>query len=185
MATIDIGPGASSDLGGNSGPEYTSVALGNPANDTGILTSFEIWMRTDGTGVKMGTFYGSDTTYTNRDYENIGNVTSGSKQTFTGKSCSVQTGDYIGRYASTGNTSAQTSGGSGMYYISGDKFGAGETSGYTAAAAFNISLYATGTTESASGWTHITKADGVTASGLSKKNGIAVGSVAKVDGVAV
>jgi len=181
MAAIDIGPGASN-LGGISPATYTCIDLTNPANDTGTLTSFETFMATDGTGVKLGTFYGSSTTWTNRDYETIGNVTSGSKQTFTGKSCEVQTGDYIGRYAATGNQSAKSTG-AGMKYIAGDKFGAGQVGGYTSEAAFEQALYATGETDG--GWSHITKVDGVTASGAAKKDGIAVGSVAKINGVAV
>jgi len=187
MGAIDIGPGAKN-LGGNGGGGYTRIDPGNPANDTGTLTSFEIYASGSNnlSNCKMGTFYGSGTSYTNRDYELIGTVTYGSKQTFTGKSCDVETGDYLGQYhteIANSYISQTASSGSGQYYKLSDTFGGGSVT-YSFVEKAAIAIYATGET-GGGGWAHITKVDGVTASGAAKKDGIAVGSVAKINGVAV
>jgi hypothetical protein len=95
----------------------------------------------------MGTFSGSGSSYTNRDYFTWGNVSFGSKQTSTGQSVDVQTGDYLGVYEINTYIEAETTGGSGICYKSGDQFGTGTqtytTTGYTT---YEISLYATGDT---------------------------------------
>lgn len=142
--TIDIGSGATN-RDGSQNATYTTLCDGNYANATGILDSFEIWFVTDATGLKMGTFSGSGTTYDDRDYESIGNVTSGSKQTFTGKNCSVSQNDLLGAYWATGTIERNaTDGGNGNYWVSGDKFGSGSTS-YSDGDK-TVSMYATGYT---------------------------------------
>lgn len=143
---IDIGGGAinrAADLGNS----LTIVDLNNPANATGILDVFEVQFDTDEsvTGLYMGTFSGSSTTYTSRDSENIGTCSTGSKQTFTGKNCSVTSGDFIGYFTTTGRIERATTGGSGIYYKSGNLFGAGAQT-YTLASSNIASLYATGYT---------------------------------------
>ena len=144
MATIDVGNGATNQsliFGGGT----TVVDLNNPANDTGTLDTFEIFTGYDGTNLKMGTFSGSGSNYTSRDYESIGNVTGGSKQTFTGKNCDVSTGDFLGYYCSV-YAKRLSSGGSGVYREIGDKFGAGLVT-YTYNDADDAhSIYATGAT---------------------------------------
>lgn len=184
MAAIDIGAGTF-DGDTYKSKTRTGIDLTNPANDTGTLTSFEIWTVENCTTSKVGTFSGSSGTFTMRDYESIGAITAGSKQTFTGKSCDVQTGDYIGFYGN-GNLEGNSTGGSGTYYSNSeaDHFDTSSHS-YTLYANSKYGLYATGDTGGGGGWSHITKVDGVTASGAAKKDGIAVGSVAKINGVAV
>lgn len=145
---IDIGAGAANyenDL--SSG--YTLIDLTNPANESGALDIIEIWTATNGTGVKVGTFYGSGTSYTNRDYETLGSVASGSKHTFTGLSCSVQTGDFLGVYLGSGTAESSNSGGSGFYYKSGDQFGAGSQTYGAGGSATRIAIYGTGETSTA------------------------------------
>ena len=145
MATIDIGPGA---IDGDdvSGAGYTFIDKDNPANNTGTIDTFEIWCNTNLTGTKIGTIAGSGTTYTPRDVETIGNVTSGSKQTFSGLDCDVTSGDFMGYYAGAGLIERSTSGGTQYYYKSGDQWGAGEQT-YTAGSSNNkLSLYGTGVT---------------------------------------
>jgi hypothetical protein len=150
MAVIDIGPGATnraSSLGFS--PAKTVVNLTNPANDTGILDTFEFFgYGSNLTNVKIGTFSGSDTSYDDRDYESIGTVNSGSKQTFTGKNCDVVTGDFLGMYADGGSIERDTSGYDSYYYASGDLFGTGSNT-YTGQAGDAISIYATGATAAA------------------------------------
>ncbi len=150
-APIDIGPGAtdrSSFLWGG----YTFVDTNNSANDTGYISSFEVWFEAIhysvdpnwATGVKIGTFSGSGTTYTSRDVESIGTVAKGSKQTFTGLNCDVVTGDFIGCYFdATSTIEWSDTGGTTVYYASGDQFGTGAQT-YTENIGWGISLYGTG-----------------------------------------
>ena len=139
---IDIGPEAinrsDTSVSGN-----TYIELTNPANATGMLTSFEIYASSKMSGVKVGTFYGSSSSYTARDYETIGDVGAGSKQTFTGKTCEVSSGDYIGIYYSGGTIESSVSGYSGAYGKGGDQFGAG-TQTYTLYDGDADSCYGTG-----------------------------------------
>jgi hypothetical protein len=148
MATIDVGAAASnrSTVKGFS-TGYTYVDRTNPANDTGVLDTFEIYA-VNGYSIlntKVGTFSGSSKTWDDRDYETIGTVTSGSKQTFTGKNCDVSAGDIVGIYGATGRIESDGSGYDGVCYITGDQFGAGSAS-YTEVGGDCISLYATGAT---------------------------------------
>lgn len=145
MAAIDIGPGAT-DRGSVFGAGSTLISKDNPANDTGTLTSFELWFTVgqDGVGVKAGTFHGAATEYTSRDVETIGAVAGGSKQTFSGLDCDVTTGDFAGIYYSGGQIELCTAGcsGSGFHSKAGDQFGAGQQT-YAASLDYDISIYGT------------------------------------------
>jgi hypothetical protein len=141
--SIDVGP-AATDRGNTTGGAYTDINITNPANATGTLDTFEIWLATtNSTNMTVGTFSGSGTQYTSRDSEYIGNVTAGSKQTKTGLSIDVVTGDFNGAY-NTQNFEWDTSGNSDVYTKSGNQFGAGEQT-FTRMAGDAFSLYATGT----------------------------------------
>lgn len=144
MATIDIGAGAT-DRASSATTDKTQIDLNNTANDNGVLDTLELYFTTgnDGANIKMGTFYGSGTSWTSRDWETLGAVISGSKQTFTGKSVDVATGDAIGLYGTAGELEVAASGGSGMLYKAGDRFGTG-TESYTLASGRIGSLYGTG-----------------------------------------
>ena len=144
MSTIDIGPGATDRSSTMSGPA-TYIDMGNPADGDGVLDSFEVYAVSgqDLSDFKVGTFYGSIGQFASRDYETIGSVTSGSKQTFTGKSCDVNTGDWIGCYFSDGMLEADNFGGSGVRLRSGDTFGSSAQT-YSVLNGRAISLYATG-----------------------------------------
>ena len=182
MGAIDIGPGATDRTTTNIAGS-THINLENPANDTGTLTSFEIWVNTNCNNVKIGTFVvngGDPTKYTGRDYETVGSVTSGSKQTFSGLDCTVVTGDYLGVWYEDGAIEYDISGKPGIYYKSGDQFGAGEQT-YALHVGDSLSIYGTGTT----GWANIAKVMGATATDLAKVNGVAVADIAKMNGVAV
>ena len=181
MGAIDIGHGAADGTNVCYGSR-TYVDLTNPANDTGTLTSFELWCASDGAAVKVGTFSGSGGTFTNRDYETIGAVTSGSKQTFTGKSCSVSSGDYIGIYDTTDSVERHGLSGSGIYHKIVDAFGAGAQTGYSYIEEYWIGAYGAGST--ATGWT-TAKLGGIASASIIKVAGISVASVKKVAGVAV
>jgi hypothetical protein len=141
---IDVGGGAT-DRAGTAAATWTWIDYNNAANDTGSLDTFELWFNITGAGVKVGTFHGSGTSYTNRDVEVIGDVTSGSKQTFSGKSCDVTSGDWAGVYSSSGTIERDFSGSSGIYGKSGDQFGTGSQT-YAMTAGDAVSIYATGQT---------------------------------------
>ena len=142
MAIIDIGGGATNRAAAQPFGS-TFVDGNNTANATGTLTSCQIWFNTAGSGVKIGTFYGTPPNFTSRDVETIGNVTAGSAQEFTGLSIDVQVGDYLGIYWSGGNIEYDTSGYSGVWYKAGDQFGAGSQA-YSALAGDGLSIYAEG-----------------------------------------
>lgn len=143
---IDIGPGAIDRGSGRLG-DYTIIEIDNPANGTGTLDTFEAWAVVNITGdVKIGTFSGSGTSYTSRDVETVGAITAGSKQTFSGLDCDVVSGDFLGFYFPLdGQMEGDTSGEAGVYYKSGDQFGAGAQT-YTLQAGYEDSIYGTGET---------------------------------------
>jgi len=80
---IDIGA-AATDRGATLITWGTRVFKDNPANASGKITSIEIWVNTTLVDVDIATFYvESGDNLSTRDWVNIGNVTAGSKQTFT------------------------------------------------------------------------------------------------------
>lgn len=180
---IDVGSPATNRASASANTR-TIILAENPANDTGILDSVEIWAATNATGCKVGTFYGSSTTYTSRDYELLGNVAQGSKQTFTGLSIDVVASDLIGFYIASGNIERDNSGYLGYYYseASSDYFDGASHSYTYSGTYYTCSLYATGDT---GGWANIAKINGIAAGDIAKINGIAVADIAKINGVAV
>jgi len=156
--TITIGPGAA-DGDSTSAADYTYLQLTNPASGTGTITSWSIWANSNLAGCKIGTFYGTAPKYTSRDVELIGDVTSGSKQTFTLDSggnpiaTDVTSGDLAGVYFTSGAIERKLSGLSGFYYLQYDQFGAGEKT-YNLSANRGQSIEGSGT-ETAGGWANI------------------------------
>lgn len=143
--SIDIGPGASVDRNSTIGTGSTVLDDANPANDTGTIDTWELWFNATGSNVDVATFIdeGSNV-YSTRDTELIGTVTGGSKQTFSGKSTSVGTGDYAGLYWTSGAIETSTSGGIGIHYKSGDHVPCSSQT-FTSLASYQISIYGTGT----------------------------------------
>jgi hypothetical protein len=148
MAVITIGNDVSDRASARNCNGTTYIDANVAANGTGTLDTFELWLSAESFhDFYIGTFYGSSTSWTNRDYENLGVVAYGSKQTFTGKNCDVETGDCLGMY-SISNTIEYTASGAGRLYKSGSQFGAG-TQTYTASTSHTFSIGATGTTAAA------------------------------------
>ena len=102
---IDIGSLAiARDGWGNIGSGYTRINLDNPANDSGAITSIDIYALSgyNLSGCIVGTVYLlSGTTYKCRDAHEIGDVTAGSAQNFE-VDLDVVEGDYIGVYFTSG-----------------------------------------------------------------------------------
>jgi hypothetical protein len=140
---IDVGNGAS-DLGTNATLNYTQFDLTNPCNARGYITSIEVWFRSTGSGLQVGFFYGSGNRYHCRNSVNIGAVTAGSKQTFTGFSLKIDVGDFMGVYFSGGAMAAATTGGAGVGYISGVIAMDNVDHIYTMLANYRFGCYATG-----------------------------------------
>jgi hypothetical protein len=153
MAVIDVGPGATDRaVSFNFVNDVSVVDLNNPANDTGTLDTFEIFaVSSNLQDCLIGTVYGSGTKkWTARDYETIGTVTYGSKQTFTGKSCTVSADDVLAIYATIGSIKRDSSGYSGGYYKNSTNiFNGGSVSFSNALSNNAISIYATGATAAA------------------------------------
>ncbi len=145
MAAIDIGPGAI-DRGSLAGTN-TIIDEANPANETGIITSAELWAASALTGCMVGAFY---TTGANqlkcRASTTIGDVPAGSKQTFSGLSIDVVTSDYIGVYFAGGQVEMDTSGGTGIWYFSGQQSDPSDEAVYTYLQDYAISIYGIGET---------------------------------------
>lgn len=144
MAYIDIGMEAT-----DRSTHYTTATLigrGNPANASGKITSVEIYAYLTLYNCEVATFYETDTNeFSTRDYEAIGNVTAGSKQTFT-VDLDVAAGDYIGIYYSTGAIERDDSGDGYWYIVSADHIPCTKQA-FTFASSRTISLYGTGSKE--------------------------------------
>lgn len=148
-SAIDIGYGAVTLASHGNFLDYTYFVTNNPANATGVLNSFEFYTAADSPNTKAGTFYASGAFFANRDYESIGTVTGGSKQTFTGKNCNVVTGDFYGMRHNGGDAYYTTTGGSGTdrwYNCAGDQFGTGNQAYKASPTGYLMSGYATGVT---------------------------------------
>jgi len=103
----------------------TAIMTGNPANATGTITTVEVWAAIDMTLAEVATFYRPNpgsypNKLTTRDWEPIGTVTAGSKQTFT-VSLDVQVGDYIGIKWQGGSIKRYITGGDGFWHDSSDQ----------------------------------------------------------------
>jgi len=110
MAAIDIG-GSALNRDNQLTTYKTYFSEYNPADGDGIIDTINLWFRSGlgtPTGVKVGTYYGSGTSYTLRDSVNIGTLTEGSKQTITGLNLQVRTGDFIGVFYTGGALTRDT-----------------------------------------------------------------------------
>jgi len=114
--TIDIGT-AAIDRSSRFTDGATLIIKENPTDRAGKITSIEIWAETSMSGVKVATFYNtSGTNFSTRDTQVIGNVISGSKQTFE-VSLDVAVGDYVGIYYAGGYIEQDNIGGLGYWLI--------------------------------------------------------------------
>ena len=117
---IDIGYPAIDRAGSLAGMR-TAIMKGNPANATGSITTVEVYAAVDMTEVEVATFLVIyDNNLSTRDWEAIGTVTAGSKQTFA-VNLDVQAGDYIGIKWQSGSIERYTTGGDGVWYAGSDQ----------------------------------------------------------------
>lgn len=154
VLAVDIDIGCAAIDRGSSLASKTLVNKGNPANADGTITNVEIYAVSGYTltNCEVATFYCPDPTFypdklSTRDYEFIGDVVGGSKQTFA-VDLTVYAGDYIGIYASL-YLERETSGGEGVWYISGDTIPC-TNQAFSFNSTWVVSLYG----YSAVGWAH-------------------------------
>lgn len=143
--TIDIGS-AAIDRANNWGFSMTNVTQDNPANDTGIIDTIELWAFSNLSDMDVATFYMDGNDATTIDYEELGSVTSGSKQTFSSLDMDVNTGNYIGFKYSAGALEVTFSGEK-YWYITGDYIPCtDQTFSVSSSVRRTWSIYGTGTT---------------------------------------
>ncbi len=103
----------------------TIIMKGNPANAAGTINTVEVFAYQDMTEAKVATFYRPNPgvypdRLTTRDWEAIGTVTAGSKQTFA-VNLDVQVGDYIGIKWQGGSIERYVTGGDGFWHTNSDQ----------------------------------------------------------------
>ncbi len=148
LGTIDIGA-AAIDRANASALADTFVGKENPANASGTLTYCEIFMYSGypGTDVWIGTFIdGGSNVLSCRDSESIGSVAAGSKQTFSGLSINVATGDYFGSHdkGSPSGSIERDSSGQGYWRYVGECIDPDDSQTFTWYSARTMSLYGEG-----------------------------------------
>jgi len=177
MGAIDIGSGAAN-YNSTLEDSYTYIDLGNPANDTGTLTQFQTYFKSDGSNFVMGTFDETGTDeYDDRDYETIGSVASKSLQTFSGLDCDVQSGDFIGCYFTAGQLEFASVGSEGYCNVLGSQFGAGATT-YTCSGSGTCALYGTGASP---GWSNIAEVNTTLDENIAEVNTVLQANIAEVN----
>jgi len=185
MGTIDIGAGTGTRTN-YAGAAYSRLDYTNPANDTGIIDTWKIWIYTGtATDCHMGCCTRSGSTVTVRDLDSFGPVNAGSEQTFTGCHCDVVTGDLICQWSTPGTAYIYFG-----YTAPANTWGKSEELAVGASASWTdagykqlFAWYGTGTTETG-GWVNYSKVLGVASANISKIDGIAIASLSKIDGLA-
>lgn len=150
MAAIDIGSPAIN-RAGFSTYGLTYINMDNPANDTGIIDTIEVYPGASITNLRVGPFAGSGDTWINIGSVYLGSAAGGAKRTFTGLSMSITSGWYIGCYFDegapySGSIDRSSSGFNGLQSKIGNQFGQGWQSFYYLASDDTLSLYGTGST---------------------------------------
>ena len=154
--TIDVGSGAidraSVSALHNLTDFWTSIDKGNPANATGEIDTFQIYINTSAAyAIYAGTFTdngGNNLTCT--DAENVGNPAGTGLNTFTGLTMSITSGDLLGVSAPEGGSYTirldDATTGPGRYYLQNVNGCVATHNGdYGLSADKTLSLYGTGT----------------------------------------
>ena len=94
--SLDVGAAATNRATNTDFLERTIIAKENPVNGDGTIESAELWLYIDCADTDVGMVAMSGNNATIRDYENIGSIASGSKQTASGLTTTCTSGDYIG-----------------------------------------------------------------------------------------
>ena len=137
---VDIGAEAINRPGGWAN-NATLINKDTPATIDGTITSIDIWVATNITGFRVGTFYvvSGDTLKCRASEAIAGTIVSDSKVT-KAVSIAVQIGDYIGCFFSLGALDRHTSGYAGVWYITGNNVNPDVEANYGIAAGDAVSL---------------------------------------------
>lgn len=146
MADIDIGsPAIDRAATWYPSGDATIVNKENPANESGKITTVEIWPNTSLAICSIATFYVvSGNNLSTRDTEYIGAVTFGAKRTFS-VNLDVEAGDYIGMYFYDCQMEMSSSGYAGCWYIYEDQIPCTDVT-FSSIDGRTLSLYGTGET---------------------------------------
>ncbi len=182
MAAIDIGLEAIDRANVANVSTSTLVDNVNPANGTGVITEVDIWFAGGpANDTWVGTFSAAGDTLTCHDSESVGNVSIGSKQTFSGLDIAVNIGEYLGvneRITATCDLEAGPD--NGLWFKAGEFIDPADSGGFTLLTGFGVSLFGTGAT--VSGWSG-GNVLGVSPGNIDKINGVEIGNIVKVSGV--
>ncbi len=142
---IDIGAEAIN-RGDSTSEGYTYIDRTNPANESGLITTIEIWAYAVLVNCVVGTFekLAEANTLKCRDSVAIGDVPRWSKQTFNGLSLAVEAGDYIGFYATSGRVERDSTGYSGNWRLVGEYIDPGDEAVYGLLSGDAFSLHGIG-----------------------------------------
>lgn len=115
-------------------------------NADGTITSIEVWFAVTAPDSRAGMVYNtSENDFTCRDNEEIGSITSGSKQTFSGLNMDTLTDDYLALYYDwDGAIDVAWSGGDGTWSDVGDNLDVDEGATYSFNNGSTYSLYGAG-----------------------------------------
>jgi hypothetical protein len=148
---VDIGHSAVS--GSKLAGLITYLDLTNPCNAIGYVNTVQIYTDANATyypiaSLRVGVFYGSDTSWTCRASASLGKVTTTGVKTITGLNLSCDVNDILGTYFTQGSPAGASvhcgnTGGSGRLQYSGSGFTGTQT--YTVSSSTGwVSSYATG-----------------------------------------
>ena len=184
---IDVGPGAIDRAASAGGQTDTWIDLDNPANESGTIDTVELWLVGGADNFKVGFFYNAGgTNYTCSSSATLGAVASGSKQTFSDLSLSVEAGDFIGYWCWQGSMKLDTGGATRLIRSNDgtDHVTAEEEADFsTGWDTWAVSIYGTGTAGGGGG-PDIGSLDSIEAASISTVDGMAWATdIATIDGV--
>jgi hypothetical protein len=126
----------------------TAIEGSNPANASGIIDTIKLWLSVGlGIDIYVGTFSKSGDVFTCRDSVSLGDVPSGSLQTYSGLELDVSIGDYIGiknKNANNARIERSSSGGTAYHYYIGECIDPGDSQTFTQVVGSKLSLYGLG-----------------------------------------
>ncbi|MBA7704537.1 hypothetical protein ES703_113351 [subsurface metagenome] len=148
VSDIDVGD-APIDRNSSHTYGWTIVNRGNPANASGTLHTVKVYGYGAGIlGMTVGTFYlTNENTLKCRDSVFIGDVETGSEQTFSGLSIAVVEGDYLGCWLTGGLIERSSFGCAGIWHNTEEYIDPGDEAEYTVVDDDAISLYGYGDIE--------------------------------------
>lgn len=137
---VDIGAEAT-DRASARVPEYTYVNKDHPATIAGTVTSIDIWAFANIEGLRVGTFYTTNgNTLKCRASQAIAGVITAGDKVNKLVTLSVEIGDYIGCYFTSGQIERDVTGFAGLWFYDGEQIDPNDEAGYSVYAGDAVSL---------------------------------------------